>query len=1287
MAWGPFAEGGYDRADFNLDGVVDTNDLALWTANQGRTSAVPRPDVVLTPALRLAPDRRTVLSAESNTLHASGGTGTVHWAFVKNPSGGTLTPIGPTSAVYQAGNLSTNVDVIEAWTTDNLLSRSFMNVIDPSEIAALGKAIIVAGGKSLDDPVWAATDYVADKGFNVLRHRGYSKEIINYLSFDPEQDVDGNNVLDDIDSSTAFTNVAAAFTNWVGNSDKLFVFLANHGSDFAGEGFFRLNEGENLTAVQLDSWLDHIQDTFNTEVTVVLDFCYSGSFLDELVYTGAAQRIVIASTSPNELTYFIAGGAVSFSDIFFSGLLQGLDLEQSFLLAQDAMSAYQNATLDDNGDGVYTEGVDGAASAGQFVGATFIAGKDFPIIGKVLGSQLLTEGTTVTLWADDIDSFYPLERVWSSIIPPSHSPNTNVGIPVVNIPELDLAYDNTLGRHQASFSGFSEQGTYRVNYYAEDIWGSVSPPKQSTVIQAGVDERLVLVAGGPTSDVKWASVNNLARTVYESFRARQLSSEQIFYLSPTNEDADGDGSNDVDQVTAWTNFQYAVTNWTSNATVLTVYLIGEVSNALFRLTETETMTAPALDALLDAFQQSNQVANVVMEFGGSGGYIPALIPPAGRERISIAGTKEGQPVLWDGGGLVSFSSHFMSQIFNGDRIGEAFDKARSSIRRASGRLSQTPLLDDNGNGIAGEKNADGAIAGLRFFGAAFVTGEDSPAIGSVVPSQLISAPTSIVVWAKDVLDVDGISNVWAVITPPDFDGTSSLPETNLLFDAGNNRYQANVALSDPGTYTLTFRARDNKGEISSPVQTSMVGADPYEADDSAAQAGHMDLADIQAGHNFHTASDEDWIRFYGATGINYEINVEQVGTNIDLKLDLYYERPDGTLSNIFLDVDFFGKGAGEIEDTGLNFPVDPTLLEGFYLLRISSADTNAWGIDSDYDVWIVSVTGNGQLIVVAVDKLNSTQSPPGTVASLNNTSNKAFNGATTVTFQNLAAGVHTLRVTTAVGYLPDEDPALPNQVANLNSVLYGNPKRKGIQDQTWQTVVFQFVPFARADGVARDKDTGEWIDGAKIEFTATSGILSGQIFDGYPNLATYETQWFTRADGSFPTNVLLPTVNYNLKLSKAGYSNFNQSAILANPTVGTVSNLGTKLMRPLDANGNQIADWWETLYFGPGSNVVATEDRDQDTHNHREEYLIGTDPTNFSSALQFDELQFGASVTLTWPVSPGRTYRIRTSDSLTSDLWTVTAGPWTAAVGQAELQYTDPATQTNRNYRIEVLVP
>ena len=1282
---------GYHRADFNLDGVVSNDDhTVFWAANLGRQTAVPHGEVILSPALGVEPHRLTLLSGESNRLTAAGVTGEVFWAFVQNPSGGSLTAMDATSVVYQAGANTSSVDIVEAWTADDLLGRSYLNVISEEDVARAGKAIIIAGRKDNDDPLWPVTDYLADLAYNTLRYRGYSKANIQYLSPEPAQDVDGDGALDDVDAVTTFAQAAHSFTNWAASSDRLFVYLDDHGGDAAGAGYFRLNATETLTAVQLDAWLDGLQDAHGMEVIVVLDFCQAGSFLDELTYHGTAERIVIAACAADEPTYFVAGGLVSFSDAFFSAMLLGLDLNQAFELARDAMATYQQAWLDDNKDGIYELGTDGQYAATVFLGASFIAGKDIPQIANVFGNQLLQGQTAASLGADDIAAVYPIERVWCLIVPPGHDPDPEK--PVADLVELELAYDPAGGRYRAVYSGFSEEGSYKVIYYARDIWGSVSLPAQSYVTQAGFDDRVVLVAGGPTTDVQWVSFNNMANLAYHTLLARWFEHGSIYYMNPVlGQDLDADGTNDVDALPTLTAVANAITNWAAGASRLTVYLVGEGTNGAFRLNGAELLSASDLDLWLDTFQQSNQAVSVIMEFPESGGFLPQLRPPAGKHRISVANCADAQPCSRGNGGLVSFTQYFLSDVFSGYNVDEAFGRAKQAIRRSSGRLRQDPKLDDDGDGVSSKD--DGAYARLQHIGPAFVTGADVPTIGAVPPDQEISFTSALALWASGVTDVDGISNVWCVVTPPDYGGTGDLPEVDLAWNGGAERYEGVYTnLNAMGTYTLTFHAMDTAGEVSSPVQTDVLVIDVYEPDDTGAEATAFEIGTSQE-HNLHSAADEDWIKFFAVAGTAYEIEAEQLGTNTDLRLEVFFEEPGGVLTNIdWLTVDDEGKGTGLVEATFVDSLVDPSLSSGIYHVRVASADTNCWGEGSEYELRVFVSVGAGQLVVIAVDSLDGENPPPGAVVIIEGpggVQTQSFGGSLTVDFPNLDAGIHTVRVTAAAGYFPEEDPQLPGESANLQSILYGNPKEKDVLDNTWQSTVFQFVPYGRVEGEVRDDWTGAWLEGAQLAFRARNGRIEDLVYDGYPNFAEYKSNWFSQLDGSFPTNVYLPAVDWDLTLTRPQYTDWQGTGIVANLQPGAVTNLGAFYLAPLDTNTNLIADDWEVLYFGPGTNVVPGANADGDRHDNRIEYLLGTDPKDPASGLRGvgESLSGQQGFRLTWPVAAGRVYRVRVTEDPTANPWPVTAGPWTSAAGQVQMEWIDTtaATVSNRFYAIDVL--
>ena len=105
---------------------------------------------------------------------------------------------------------------------------------------------------------------------------------------------------------------------------------------------------------------------------------------------------------------------------------------------------------------------------------------------------------------------------------------------------------------------------------------------------------------------------------------------------------------------------------------------------------------------------------------------------------------------------------------------------------------------------------------------------DVPVIGSVSPAQSLQDTTSATIYADQVIDADGISRVWAVITPPGYSsGSTETPVTDLptidLIAVGNSRYEGTYTnFTSSGTYNIAVFAMDRKGVLSPPVQTSVI---------------------------------------------------------------------------------------------------------------------------------------------------------------------------------------------------------------------------------------------------------------------------------------------------------------------------------------------------------------------------------------------------------------------------------------------------------------------------------
>jgi hypothetical protein len=1296
---------GYHRGDLNLDGWIDTaSDLFLVDGNLNRTSGIVKPETVLLPMMRLLPSQTARVSGDTETFTAvpvlssnlyavlSGGSegdpGAICWGFTTNASGATLTSDGTSNALYTAGSVTGCVDLVEAWNpVSDALGRSAASVLGSDEVARAGQVILVAGRKSAGDSLWPVTDYLTDLAYTTLRYRGFARSDIHYFNPEPDQDVDGNGLLDDIEGASTLANVAAACSNACAGADRLFLYLADHGGDSSGNGFFRLSSEETLSAAQLRSWLDALQDAHHTEVTVLLDFCYAGSFVDELAYTGTARRIVIAACSSNQPTYFVAGGMVSFSQSFFSGVLLGYDVFQCFQLARDAMTVYQAGQLDDDRSGAYVEGIDGADATGYYIGPSGVAGSDAPVIGEVCGNQVLTEETSATLWVADVTSLQPIERVWCQIVPPGFSPDPEN--PVTALPEFDLTYDAESGRYSVSYDAFTAPGTYMVLFYASDAGGRVSAPRQCYVAQVGYDDRLILVAGGPTNTPVWTATEYLATLATAVFRLRLYDAAHVRTLAPvTPWDLDLDGSNDVAALPSGTALQEAITGWAaSNSTDrLTLYLMGSGSNNTLRLNESETLDGATLAGWLDAFQTTNPVpVYVILDFAGAGAFVSALAttnPATGEayDRIVIASTQSGADALFNAGGAVSFSQYLLSGILAGETLGDAYTTARRTIRRVSGGVRQRACIDDNGDGVANEKNVDGTVADGVHLGSAFLTGEDTPVIGAVTPLTVLpDNVTTVLLWAADISGVAGISNVWCTITPPDYAGEGELTSVSLAWNVAASRYEALTGgFALPGAYMLTFGAVDSNGVLAAVVPSEVVRADAFEPDNDASSPS-LCYGPAQA-HTFHAATDVDWVRFYLVSNLVYEISTTHFSTNLDTVLDLYRLLPDGTLESVD-HVDEEGDDEGEY--TGLDYPE-----EGFYYARLSSyaADgTNGYVGSYEFSVDTPAAGSTYTLVVLGLNSITAGALPTNASASCTGQGSKTFSGSTSVSFPGLTNGYYTVTVPTPTNFFPREDPNTANQVGSLTNLYYANPRQIRINGG-WYMTGFEMIPWLTVGtGVVRDAWTHAYVGSAAISFQSTSGSLTGYTAQAHVIYTSYGTNWASQANGRFPTNVILSENNWNLSVGHSGYITNVVTNAVNGAVRGSVLDLGTIYLVPVDTNANQIADDWEQRYF-PGVGAAPTNDPDHDGVNNLNEYLSGTNPTNGSDVLHFTNFTVSVTgtVSLSWNVVAGHGYRVDACTSLTSTAWNTIGGVWEAAYGTSGMSWTSAPALGPRFYRVAV---
>jgi hypothetical protein len=343
----------------------------------------------------------------------------------------------------------------------------------------------------------------------------------------------------------------------------------------------------------------------------------------------------------------------------------------------------------------------------------------------------------------------------------------------------------------------------------------------------GTSKAIIVAGGGPYErNNLWEATQMCANYAYRALTYQGYTKENLYYLSAdTSLDLDGNGIlDDVDANATNANLQYAIQTWAGDAEDLFIYMVDHGGNGTFRMGETELLGASDLDSWLDALQQTiSGPVTMVYDACESGSFLPSLTPPSGKQRVLATSTSSGEESIFVGNGTVSFSFLFWGHMFNGESFYEAFVGAKKSVATT---YSQTPLLDANGNGTGNEK-ADKDLANLIQVGNETKSAGDVPVIGGVSPVQALEGATSATLYADQVIDADGISRVWAVITPPDYSSvTPDTPVTDLptidLSSVGNNRYEATYTnFTSSGAYNIAIFAMDRKGVLSLPVQASV----------------------------------------------------------------------------------------------------------------------------------------------------------------------------------------------------------------------------------------------------------------------------------------------------------------------------------------------------------------------------------------------------------------------------------------------------------------------------------
>jgi len=348
---------------------------------------------------------------------------------------------------------------------------------------------------------------------------------------------------------------------------------------------------------------------------------------------------------------------------------------------------------------------------------------------------------------------------------------------------------------------------------------------------------VIIVAGHNEANGLATNIYNSANRAYRIFQSAGFSDDDIHYIAPVGQDADGDGVLDTDATATVANVQQAVTVWARSRVgpdkPLFMYWMDHGSSEKFCIDGCGpggVISPDTLDGWLRTLETEAGVSevSVVIEACRSGSFIHRAqvvdsISKAGRVIITSTGWSNNAYASAQG---AYFSDAFFSCIADSGSLKNCFDQANAAVQVAG--TNQTPLLDDNGDGVFNE--GDGAIAQnrfvTRFFAAArpFILAVDATASGA---DGVLTATVQ--------EGAEPVELVWAAVYPPGFqeptDVTLNLnaPVVRLEPVAGQpGKYRVDYingfTQGPPSDYRIVFYAQDRLGINALPRRFGDVGA-------------------------------------------------------------------------------------------------------------------------------------------------------------------------------------------------------------------------------------------------------------------------------------------------------------------------------------------------------------------------------------------------------------------------------------------------------------------------------
>jgi hypothetical protein len=327
--------------------------------------------------------------------------------------------------------------------------------------------IIAASGAHKQNTLFPYSDELALRMYRTLFNRGYSHDDIIYMNPKTWQDLHESGRDANIIDHQLFQpqqELEQAF-NAAANATQQFIFYI-HGH--AEKDNLKINREYWLPAQQLQQLLNKIP----AEQIIIIDTCYSGSFLDDI--SGSNRTILTSSDAET-----VAWNNSNFSDTLIPALRRGNDINTAFLAAVAEIESEQVPQLDDDGDGIYSSG-DGINAAKQYINQQGISQADAPEITQIHEYiSLPAEQARAVLWIKTSPSGgEAIKKARATLIPPSlqnieyQGESTDFGKT-----QLEMLYNPAQDRYETVYTNFRQRGEWKIKYQVQGnqgIWSDTA---------------------------------------------------------------------------------------------------------------------------------------------------------------------------------------------------------------------------------------------------------------------------------------------------------------------------------------------------------------------------------------------------------------------------------------------------------------------------------------------------------------------------------------------------------------------------------------------------------------------------------------------------------------------------------------------------------------------------------------------------------------------------------------------------------------------------------------------